>query len=318
MITESEFNPAWWLKNRHWQTMWPSLFRTRETLPLDKERLELPDGDFLDLAWMPDHAGDLCLILHGLEGTLQSHYAPGLIKAASDAGKHVVFMHLRGCSGEPNRLPRRYHSGDTSDLRYMLELLKRKYPDKQIHVVGVSLGGNILLKYLGESGNESLVESAIAISVPFDLAIAAETLDRGTAKIYQRHLLNSLQSALMLKSQVVDLQIKIPEKKQIDTLYEFDDLITAPIHGFASADDYYTRSSSRQFIPAIRTPTLILHAIDDPFMTPSAIPGEKEIPSDVTLELSQAGGHVGFISGSLPFRPTYWLDHRVKAFLQSG
>jgi predicted alpha/beta-fold hydrolase len=318
VIIESEFKPAWWLKNRHWQTMWPSLFRTRLQLPLSNERLELSDGDFLDLAWMPDHAGDLCLILHGLEGTLQSHYSTGLIQAAHDAGLHAVYMHLRGCSGEPNRLPRRYHSGDTSDLRYVLELLRQRYPDKRIHAVGVSLGGNILLKYLGEYQSQSLIESATAISVPFDLAIAAETLDRGAAKIYQRHLLNSLQESLWQKSRMVELPIQIPEKAQIDTIYDFDNLVTAPIHGFEDADDYYTRSSSRQFIPSIKTPTLILHAIDDPFMTPAAIPGRKEIPPDVSMELSQSGGHVGFITGALPLQPEYWLDQRVRRFMQSG
>lgn len=280
------------------------------------ERLELPDGDFLDLAWMPELSGDLCLIIHGLEGSLHSHYARGLIQAAQQADKRAVFMHFRGCSGEPNRMPRRYHSGETGDLRFVLETLHLRYPQKRIHVIAVSLGGNMLLKYLGETMNDSLIENAITISVPFDLAVAGQTLDKGTAKIYQRHLLNSLQATFDEKCQLMEMPIRIPDKSEINTIYAFDDLITAPLHGFAGADDYYTKCSSRQFIPDIKTPTLMIHAIDDPFMTPSVIPTEKELPPDVTLELSQHGGHVGFIAGNTPLVANYWLDKRVRKQLE--
>lgn len=306
------FQAAWWLKNPHLQTIWPSLLRRRENLPLQKERLELPDGDFLDLAWMPQQPGDLCLILHGLEGSLYSHYAGGLMKAAGDAGKHTVFMHFRGCSGEPNRLPRRYHSGETGDLRFVLETLKTRYPEKRIHVVAVSLGANMLLKYLGETNTDSLLESAIAISVPFDLAVGGETLNKGFARAYQRHLLDSLQPNFYKKTRLMEMPIRIPDKSEINTIYDFDDLVTAPLHGFTGADEYYRKCSSRQFIPDIKIPTLILHAVDDPFMTPAVIPGNGELPPDVTLETSRHGGHVGFITGNTPLRPHYWLDERVR------
>jgi len=306
------FSPAWWLANPHLQTIYPSLFRRREELPLTSERLELPDGDFLDLAWMPEQSGDLCLVMHGLEGSLYSHYARGLIKAAHDTGKHTVFMHFRGCSGEPNRLTRRYHSGETGDLRFVLETLRSRYPDRHIHVVAVSLGGNALLKYLGETNHDSLVESAIAISVPFDLAVAGQTLNKGIAKIYQRHLLDSLQTTFNEKCALMEMPIRIPEKSETNTIYEFDNLVTAPLHGFSGADDYYGKCSSGQFISDIKTPALIIHAIDDPFMTPEVIPKEKELPPNVTLELNQHGGHVGFIAGHTPFAAQYWLDERIQ------
>jgi predicted alpha/beta-fold hydrolase len=316
-INNHTFSPAWWLTGPHLQTIYPSLFRNREDLPLEKERLELPDGDFLDLAWMPEQSGDLCLVMHGLEGSLYSHYSRGLIKAAHNAGKHIVFMHFRGCSGEPNRLPRRYHSGETGDLRFLLETLKARFPAKRAHVVAVSLGGNMLLKYLGEYNHETLIESTVVISVPFDLAVSGETLNRGFATYYQRHLLNSLQSTFYEKAALMEMFMRIPGRHEINTIRDFDDLVTAPLHGFRGAADYYARCSSRQFTTGIKTPTLMIHAIDDPFMTPGVIPGEGELPSAVSLELSRQGGHVGFIQGQIPLLAEYWLDRRVREFLGS-
>jgi predicted alpha/beta-fold hydrolase len=224
-------------------------------------------------------------------------------------------MHFRGCSGEPNRLPRRYHSGETGDLRYVIELLQQRFSGKSIHAVGVSLGGNVLLKYLGETGDDSRLASAIAISVPFDLANAAQTLAFGTARIYQRHLLGSLQQTFYEKARLMELPLRIPVKHEIDTLYDFDNLVTAPIHGFGGADDYYARCSSRQFLPGIRTPTLLVHANDDPFMTTDAIPTADELPTDVELDLQPHGGHVGFLYGNVPLKPGYWLDQRVTRYL---
>ena len=310
------FKPAWWLRNPHLQTLWPSRFRIRPSLSLRRTRLELSDGDFLDLSWMPDNGGDICLILHGLEGTLQSHYSGALIQAATRANMQAVFMHFRGCSGELNRLPRRYHSGDTADLAFVLETIQKNYPDRNIHAIGVSLGGNMLLKYLGEQGSDHPIQSAVAISVPYDLAIGAETLKQGTARIYQRHLLNSLQAHYYEKAKHMDLPIPVYPRDKINTIYEFDDLVTAPLHGFKSADDYYQRSSSRQFIPGIKIPTLLIHAADDPFMTPEAIPHSNELPPCAQLDLCSHGGHVGFIQGPLPLHADYWLDKRVESWLK--
>ena len=192
------------------------------------------------------------------------------------------------------------------------ETLGARYPDKRIHVVAVSLGGNVLLKYLGENSRDSLIDSAIAVSVPFDLAKAAKTLDKGTAKIYQRYLLHRLQASFYEKCKLMDMPIRIPDKNEITTIYHFDDLITSPLHGFTGADDYYAKCSSRQFIPSIKTPTLIIHATDDPFMTPDVIPVKSEIPPDVRFELHQHGGHLGFIAGKTPLIAHYWLDERIE------
>lgn len=314
--TAGSYKPAWWLRNPHLQTLWPSRFRTRPRLPLSRKRLELPDKDFLDLSWMPDNGGDICLVLHGLEGSMASHYSGPLLMAATRANMQGVFMHFRGCSGEHNRLPRRYHSGDTSDLICVLDTIKQRYPDRDIHAIGVSLGGNILLKYLGEHSSNPALQSAAAISVPYDLANGARTLRHGAAKIYQRHLLNSLRSSFYQKTRMMKMPIPIPDKDEIDTIYDFDNLVTAPLHGFRDADDYYEKSSCRQFIPSVRTPTLLLHAIDDPFMTPEAIPEKKELPHCVRLELSKHGGHVGFIEGNLPLKAGYWMDRRIESWLK--
>ena len=265
---------------------------------------------------MPDNGGDICLILHGLEGSLESHYSGPLIQAATRAEQLAVFMHFRGCSGEPNRLPRRYHSGDTADLAFVIKTIQQHYPDRNIHAVGVSLGGNILLKYLGEQGNVHPLQSAVAISVPYDLANGAETLKHGTARIYQRHLLGSLQRRYYEKANYMELPIPVYARSRIDTIYDFDDLVTAPLHGFRSAEDYYQRSSSRQFIPGIRIPTLLIHAEDDPLMTPDVIPTSNELPPCVQFDLCTHGGHVGFIQGQLPLHADYWLDQRVESWLQ--
>lgn len=306
-IIKSHFRPVPWLKNRHLQTLYPTFFQRRLKLPLKTERIELDDGDFLDLAHLPQTDSPQVLILHGLEGSLKSHYATPLIKALHDAGFSVTFMHFRGCSGEPNRLSRSYHSGDTGDIHTVLELLQNRMPDQPLFAVGVSLGANALLKYLGEENVCTALLGAVAISVPFDLANAAQTLQTGFARVYQRHLLNRLVNATQEKFKIMTPPIDLSELDKITTLYEFDDRVTAPLHGFASADDYYQQSSSRQYLKNIELPTHIIHAVDDPFMTKNAIPGAEELSDYVTLELANHGGHVGFVSSLAQG----WLENRV-------
>lgn len=314
MITQSTFKPAWWLRNRHAQTIWPSLFRKRPKLSLIRERLELPDGDFLDLDWTETNAGPIVLLLHGLEGNDESHYAKSLLKHLSQLGLQAVIMYFRGCNGEMNRLPRAYHSGETGDVDYVVSQLIARFPGRPIYAMGVSLGGNVLLKWLGETGQTNPLAGAIAISVPFDLANAADQLNRPGSRIYQRHLLDKLQNSL--KQRLAHMSLPIDKDKALTckTLRQYDDLVTAPLHGFSDADDYYSKSSSRQYLSAIQTPTLILHAKNDPFMTAAAIPAADELSDRVTLEMAQNGGHVGFISGYIPFRPRYWLEHRISKF----
>jgi len=315
MIIRSTFKPAWWLRNRHAQTIWPSLFRIRPKTVLIRERLELPDGDFLDLDWTASNTGPLVLLLHGLEGNDKSHYAKSLLKHLSQHGMQAAIMYFRGCNGEINRLPRAYHSGETSDVSYVVSQLVARYPGRPIYAVGISLGGNVLLKWLGETGHDNPLTGAIAISVPFELANAADQLNRPGSRIYQRHLLDKLQNSLKQRLSHMSLPIDKDKALSCSTIRQYDELVTAPLHGFSGANDYYAKSSSRQYLSSIQIPTLILHARDDPFMTSEAIPRVDELSDKIILELADAGGHVGFISGYSPFKPHYWIEERVSLFI---
>ncbi|MGE0384713.1 MAG: hydrolase [Gammaproteobacteria bacterium] len=310
------FRPAWFLPGPHLQTLWAALARRRTRLAVRPERLELPDGDFVDLAWTGPDAGPVAIVLHGLEGSLDSPYAHGILAALAGAGWRAVLLHFRGCSGPPNRLPRSYHSGETGDLALLVSILRARHPQRRLVAVGFSLGGNVLLKYLGEHGAGAGLERAVAISVPFDLADAADRLDRGFSRLYQRRLLLSLKQRARLKAALFPRHIDAATLAPMRNFRDFDDRVTAPLHGFAGADDYYRRCSSRAFMSAIAVPTLVLHARDDPFMTPRAIPKPEEISPSVRLEISAGGGHVGFVAGRVPWRPVYWLEHRILRFLR--
>lgn len=313
-LVESGFRPAWWLPGAHAQTLWPFVCRPRRHLAIEWERLELPDGDFLDLAWY-GAGSKLCVLLHGLEGNYLSHYMPGLMQTLTAAGWRVVVMHFRGCSGAINRLPRSYHSGETGDLRYVLGLLRERDQPQTLTTVGFSLGGNVLLKYLGQHQGEGHLDAACAVSVPFDLAASAARLEQGLSQLYQWWLVRTLRYKIRKKFLRMKSPIELSALQMQQTFRQFDNYVTAPLHGFRDADDYYTRSSSKSYLKLIRTPTLILHAADDPFLGPEAVPTADELSSSVRLELSQRGGHVGFVGGKLPWRPEYWLDERIPAFL---
>lgn len=313
-MTESRFSPPFWLRNPHVQTLWPKFFRKLPTLPLQRERVELADGDFIDLSWSLAGTGPPVLVLHGLEGTLRSHYVLPMMTALDQAGFQAVFMHLRGCSGEANRLPRTYHSGASEDLASVLAHL-RASGRPVAAAVGFSLGGNLLLKYLGETGTSSLLRAAVAISVPFVLGDAARRLEQGVSRIYQQYLLNRLRQSYLLKSKTIPSPLRVP-LAQIRTLREYDHLVTAPLNGFAGADDYYRRCSSRGYLSGITTPTLILHAKDDPFMYPHDIPTPDEVGPGVRLATPAHGGHVGFITGRFPWKTRYLTDQLVPDFLK--
>jgi hypothetical protein len=292
------------------------LVRRAPRVPLQRERLELPDGDFLDLDWLApvDANGPLVVVLHGLEGSSDSQYARGLLAAARRRGWRAVVMHFRGCSGEPNRLARSYHSGDTGDLAHVITELRARSPRLPIGVVGYSLGGNVLLKWLGETGS-AVIDAAVAVSVPYDLACAAERLARGVSRLYQWELLRRLRASLRRKCRRIALPLRV-EAGALRTFRDFDEHVTAPLHGFRGADHYYAVASARQYLPGIRVPTLLLHARDDPFMTEQAIPRPQELSATTTLELYAHGGHVGFVGGAWPWRPLYWLEQRIPQFLQ--
>lgn len=317
MVRESGFRPAPWCRGPHLQTLWPYLFRTKPRPDFRRQRLELPDGDFVDLDWLG--AGDsdrLVVILHGLEGSSSSHYVRALSQSLADRGIDSVAMHQRGCSGEPNRLARFYHAGETRDFELALEHCRSTRPGADLHGVGYSLGGNILLKWLGETGDRERLASAVAVSVPFRLEVGARRLEYGFSRIYQRYLIRAMKRSVAMKRGRMDHPTDPAALSRCRTFEQIDTCLTAPLHGFRDARDYYFQSSCRQFLRGIRTPTLILHSRDDPFMTPAAIPGPTELSASTRLELSRCGGHCGFVSGLLPFRPRYWLDERVPDFIE--
>jgi predicted alpha/beta-fold hydrolase len=320
MIEKSAFKPAWWLFSAHAQTLFPTLARRLKS-PVDhQERFELADGDFVDLAWAVNGLSEqapLVVLLHGLGGDAKSKYVLGLMHAMNRAGWRAVLMHFRGASHEPNRLPRAYHSGDTADLDALINVLVAREPHTKKAVVGISLGGNVLLKWLGEKGSESLVDAAVAISVPFQLSMVADKINRGFSRVYQSYLLRRLRKVFARKSEkhADSLAMSLVEIKAWRCFWTFDEHVTAPLHGFPHVHAYYREASSRPYLCKIKTPTLIIHALDDPFMTPDAIPKAEELSDEVRLELSPKGGHVGFIGGQVPGQPKYWLDQRVPAFL---
>ena len=319
MIEQSTFIPAWWAKNPHVQTCFASLCRRPITPSYRPERLELSDGDFLDLVWVGQGVGPIVAVFHGLGGSLRSPYASGILNALNAQGFRAVLVHFRGCSGEINRVTRSYHAGETSDMMSVLSALRQRVGyDTPIYGLGYSLGGNALLKYLGESGKDCMLDAAVAVSAPMLLALCAKRLKEGASRVYQWHLLRSLKRNLILKMRKVKmndvLALSEQEIAEVKDLPTFDDCITAPLHGFRGVDHYYESCSSRQYLRNIVKPTLILHSADDPFMFPEVLPRAEELSTNVTLEVSSKGGHVGFVAGAVPWKPIYWLEERIPGY----
>ncbi|MFV2031064.1 MAG: hydrolase [Gammaproteobacteria bacterium] len=313
MIKQSTFKPACYLPNRHLQTILPSIIHPISPV-CEKERVELADGDFIDLVWSRVRSDTTLLILHGLEGSIRSSYAKRILNYCNQHQISAVLMHFRGCSGEPNRLLRSYHSGVTDDLRLVIEHLKSQNVSR-IALLGYSLGGNLVLKYMGESGADPSIHCAVAISVPLRLDICADTMNRGFAKFYQSNLLKRMVEKIKQKRGLLEQSsLSFPIPGSMRNFREFDDCFTAPIHGFDGAQHYYHSCSSRQFLAHIEKPVLIIQSFDDPFMSPEVLPSEDELSTAVTLELSSHGGHAGFYqSGAL--KPRSWLEPRVHRFL---
>jgi predicted alpha/beta-fold hydrolase len=295
--------------------------RRRMPLPTRTERWSTPDDDFLDLHRLDAPAGvPRLLILHGLEGTVRSHYASGLLSEAQRRGWAADLLIFRSCGDEPNRALRLYHSGETADLDFVVRRLITDDPARPLFIAGVSLGGNVLLKWLGEQGDRApeQLRGAAAVSVPFDLARGSRHLDRGFSRFYQAHFLRSLRRKALGKSTRYPDAIRREVVLRARTLYDFDDLVTAPVHGFRDADDYYSRSSSLGYLAHVRTPALLLSARDDPFLPHEVLDevlGIARSNLSLHLEFVERGGHVGFISGTLPWRPFYYAEWKVAEFL---
>jgi predicted alpha/beta-fold hydrolase len=315
---ESTYRAPWWLPGGHLQTIYARSLARNYPVQYRRERWETPDNDFIDVDWLDpsSEGGRLIGLFHGLEGYAQSHYALSLMAIAAKQGWRGVVPHFRGCSGEANRLTRSYHSGDSREIDWILRRIKSESPPSEIYVVGISLGGNMLLKWLGEEREaaSSVVERAIAVSTPVDLVAAAEDLDVGIKRIlYTEYFLRSMRPKAVAKISAHGLTIDPRAVSASLTFRQFDDLYTAPIHGFKDAQDYWTRCSGKPWLKLIRVPTLLLNAQNDPFLPVSALPKKTEVSDAVTLEFPATGGHVGFVSGKFPGH-LEWLPRRIMRF----
>lgn len=300
--------------------MWGPLLRRRH-VRRRRERLPTRDGDFVDLDWLqapvPAHA-PILLVLHGLEGSARSHYALGLLAAAAERGWRAVTLNFRSCSGEPNRLPRFYHSGDTADLDDVVRVIAARDPDARVGAVGVSLGGNVLLKWLGEQGEAvpAQVVGAVGISVPFDLQACARVLDRGVPKaLYTSSFMRTLRRKVRAKAKVYPGFVDVKAALRARTFADYDRIVTAPLHGFTDERDYWQRSSSGPFLAHIRRPVLLINALDDPFIPVASLPAAAALPPGIQTEFTAYGGHAGFLEGMVPWRPRSWAEARAVDFL---
>jgi predicted alpha/beta-fold hydrolase len=323
----SEFAPAWFLRNPHAQTIWGRLARPRRLVTLRREVLETPDGDELVLdhldapltAERPLHF----VLMHGLEGSSNSVYVQGVLAAVARHGHTATAMNFRSCARDPqsvlrmlpNRRPRFYHSGETGDFDFLIRTLSSRAPDARFVAFGASLGGNVLLKWLGENPGQQIVLAAATLSVPYDLGAGAGHLETTAAgRFYRSRFLRTLKQ----KAARADIAPLLDQERvqRARTFREFDDAATAPLHGFSSADDYYTRSSSIHFLHRITTPALALNAEDDPFLPPDVLPRAKAVASSsVDFRTTPTGGHVGFIGGRAPWRCEYWAEELVVRWL---
>lgn len=318
----SHYAPAWWLPGAHAQTMWGKLFRRLPPQPTKQVRLNTPDGDFVDLYRLPSAERDAprLLILHGLEGTVRSHYAQGLLTEAARRGWAADLLIFRSCGDEMNVTRRFYHSGETADLAFVIDHILSDSPAQLLLAAGVSLGGNVLLKYLGEK-NTSVspqLKAAVGISVPFDLARSSRHIDRGFARVYQRHFIRSLKRKTVAKLERFPDLVDREQLSRIRTMYEFDETLTGPLHGFSGAADYYNKSSSLGWLNRISVPTLLFNAVDDPFMPADVLTDVRAIAAGnpaLEVDFPPHGGHAGFIAGSNPFRPFYYGERRACEFL---
>ena len=322
--SELTYTPAWWVPGAHLQTLWGKLVRRTSLVPTRSERWATPDGDELEIHRLAapqrsDRNTPRLLLLHGLEGTIRSHYLQGTLALAQARGWAADVLVFRGCNGEVNRVRRMYHSGETTDLDFVVRRLILDNPEQPLFTVGFSLGGNVLLKWLGEQGFDApqQLRAAAAVSVPFDLEQGARRIEHGFSRIYTWHFLRSLRAKALAKLERFPDLFDPAALRRAQTLFDFDDAVTAPVHGFEGAHDYYSRSSSLRYLSTIRIPTLLLSAVDDPFLPPQVLDDVAMVARNspnLMTEFLPKGGHVGFVSGSL-LNTRYYHEERVVEFL---
>ena len=311
------YQPPWWLPGGHLQTLYPYFLLSRRSPPYRRARWETPDGDFIDLDWLDGHddQAPLVALFHGLEGSSGSHYATALMRAVALRRWRGVVIHFRGCGGEPNRLPRAYHSGDADEIAWILGRLRRTDSTAALFAAGVSLGGNALLKWLGrEQGSaRGIVDAAAAVSAPMDLMTAGDRLGVGLNRLYGRHFLQTLKIKSLAKLGRHPGIYDANTVRRARTMREFDNVVTAPLHGYRDTDDYWTRASSKPDLRHIEVPTLIVHARNDPFLPGRYLPAANDVSASVTRDFPDGGGHTGFASGPFPGNLD-WLPERLLTF----
>lgn len=315
LIEDSTYLPPAWLRGGHWQTIHPALFRKVAPVTPHRERLELEDGDFLDLEWSGGSSSRLAILCHGLEGGPRAAYMQGMARALAARGWDVLAWAFRGCGSEPNRLASFYHSGKTEDLEAVVRHALRVHPAEKIDLIGFSLGGNLVLKYVGERGKDIArrIHRAVAFSVPCELACSSAKLTEWRNRIYMERFLRTLRAKVREKHPRFPAELDITGLGGMRTFAEFDGRFTAPLHGFKDADDYWKRSSCRQFLPGIVIPTLLVTAANDPILGSACYPREEaEASAAFHLEIPAAGGHCGFGAGA-----EYWSETRAAGFLSA-
>jgi predicted alpha/beta-fold hydrolase len=317
-MTPAPFVPAPWLANPHLQTIYGATLAPSARVAFRRERWDTPDGDFVDVDFLDGPAGSPWVHLyHGLEGSSNSPYARMLMEFVRRRGWRGSVFHFRGCSGEVNLLPRAYHSGDSEEIDWSLKRVKALAGAAPLYAAGVSLGGNAFAKWLGERGEaaSAVVASAAAISAPLDLMAAGDALGRGFARVYAWHFLATLKSTSLAKLRRFPGLYDESAVRTARTLRQFDNVVTAPLHGFRDTDDYWTRASSKPYLAGIRVPTLLVNARDDPFLPEAALPQPSEVSTSVRLEFTPRGGHVGFVTAPFPGH-IEWLPQRILHFFE--
>jgi predicted alpha/beta-fold hydrolase len=318
MRANGSYGAPGWLPGGHAQTIYPALIR-RPQVAYRRQRVDTPDGDFIDLDWLetsePEDNAPLVVLFHGLEGNSRSHYALALMAHLRSIGWRGVVPHFRGCSGELNRRPRAYHSGDYTEVAWMLETIRALEPGTPLFPVGVSLGGSALLNWLGREEHRaaSMVAAAAAVSAPLDLTAAGIAIEQGLNRIYSRHFRATLVPKAMAMARAFPGTLDAAAIARVDSMHGFDEIVTAPLHGFSGTDDYWLRASSKPWLRAVAVPTLVLNARNDPFIPASSLPTRAEASTAITLEQPADGGHAGFPEHRFPGRPD-WLPQRLIAF----
>ena len=315
LINDSTYRARGIFRNAHINTIYPALFRQVEGVSYERQRIETPDGDFLDLDWSAPGSESLLLVLHGLEGSSQRHYIRGMVRYFNQRGWDALALNFRGCSGEPNRKLRSYHIGETGDLALAVRHALEQGRYRSIALAGFSLGGNVALKYLGEQPGQvpPEVKCAVAFSVPCEVTSANGEIDQWHNWPYRQRFMKSLNHKMAQKANLFPGQLSLPTGLPRN-FQEFDGLFTAPIHGFSDAEDYWRRNSSLQFLPAIDRPVLLVNAQDDSFLSPLCYPSALARQHRyLYLEAPRWGGHVGFVSDAGD--QAYWAEARAYMFI---